>query len=264
MEADEVYSTLSDKLSDLQSKLDDNSSRFDALRSDLSDLKSAVVDMKSGSGGSDISDLKSGLDRVQSDIAKINDALASMKSGVDTLQQATGSSSQSAADQFKANYDAALKQIQDTNKRIDDANAAADKKMQDQAGLIGKLGQQAEDAGKMLTNLPDTIGSIAQRAVDDGKKQVLSAWEDSKKEILGVWSSTKDSIMGSLSSVTTPLIKEAIDNFRSEIKDELKNMIADQILQAADDAKHSTPVLTDDELDEKIEKIVKLMEANKS
>lgn len=249
MEADEVYSTLNDKISDLQSKLDDNSSRFDALRSDLGDLKSAVVDMRSSLSNSGTGDLKSAVDRMQSDIQRLTDALGTTKSGIDTLQQAN-QKVLSDEEQYRQKFDAAYKQIDDANKKAADAAAAADRKLQDQQGLIGKLGSQAEDAAKTLTNLPDTVAGMARKAVDDGKK-----------EILGIWESTKSDILGSISSLTTPLIKDAITTVKTEIKDEMKSVIYDQVKSMQDEERDKTPLVTRDELEDKIASLLKEIEA---
>lgn len=237
MEADEVYSNLSDKISSLQSKLDDNSSRFDAVRSDLSDLKSYV---SSNSGGSSkIDSLASALDSLKSDVASLKDALNDLKSAGEGAKQ---SSQQGLLDQMK---------------RIEEANAASERKFQEQQGLIGKLGQQAEEAGKMLVNFPETATAIAKKAMDDGKREILNVWEGSKKEILDIWDNGKKEILNSVSSITTPIIKEYATSLKEEIKGDLKSMIFDEVKTAQEDKDSKAKPLDEDEIAKIVKRILK-------
>lgn len=219
MEADEVYSELGDKISALGDKLGEFQGTIDSLQSSITEQKSA-------------------LDKMQSDIEQINGALNDLKSGAssakdDNSQQTLG--------------------LDDLRKKIEDANAAAEKRYADQQGLIGKLAAQAEDAAKMLVNFPDTAKAIANKAWEDGKKEILSTWEDSKKDILN-----------SVSNITTGLIKDAKSGIKDEIKDELKSLILDDVKDVEADAKSSQPApLSDADLEEKIRTIVKEVAAEK-
>ena len=217
MEPDEVYANLSDKISALDGKLGDFAGRLDSLQSNSNESR--------------FNDLKSAVDKAQADIQQINDALNAMKSGVDTLKQVNTQQTQS---------------LDEQRKRIEDANAASEKKWADQQGLVGKLAAQAEEAGKMLANIGDTTNSIVKKAWDDGKREILNTWEDSKKDILN-----------SLSSVTTGLIKDAKDGIKSEIQDELKSLILDDVKSIDADAKSSQPDLSDEALEARIRKIMK-------
>ena len=163
----------------------------------------------------------------KADIDQINSALNDLKSGVNSAKQ---QQSQGLVDQMK---------------RIEDANAASEKKWQDQQGLIGKLATQAEDATKMLGNMDNTMKDIASRA-----------WQDGKKEILNIWESSKQDILNSVSSVTTGWIKDE----KKAISDEIKSDLLAQIGLEADKKKEP---LTDAELDAKIRTIVKEIVAEK-
>jgi archaellum component FlaC len=218
MEADEVYSELSGKISELGDKLSEFQGTIDSLQSSISEQKGA-------------------LEKIQADIEQIKSALNDIKSGAsskqDTSQQAQG--------------------LDDLRKKIEEANAAAEKKWNDQQGLIGKLAAQADDAAKTLINFPDTAKAIANKA-----------WEDGKKEILNTWESSKNDIMNSLSTVTTGLIKEAKTGIKDEIKDELKSLILDDVKDVETEAKSSQPApLSDEELEAKIKTIVKQVAADK-
>ena len=57
----------------------------------------------------------------------------------------------------------------------------------------------------MLINFPDTAKAIANKA-----------WEDGKKEILNIWESSKNDILNSVSSISTGLIKEAKTGIKCE------------------------------------------------
>ena len=206
MEADEVYSQLNDKISELKDKIGEFQGTIDYLNSTLTQQKSAI-------------------DKTQSDIDRINSALNDLKSGA----------SNSKPDNSQQGLD-------DLRKKIEDANAAAEKRYQDQQGLLGKLAAQADDAAKTLINFPDTAKAIATKA-----------WEDGKKEILGIWESSKNDILNSLSSVTTGLIKEAKTSIKDEIKDELKSLIFDDVKEV-ETAKPAP--LTEQELEVKIKTIV--------
>ena len=217
MEADEVYSELGDKISGLTDKLSEFQSTIDSLQSSIRDQKTAI-------------------DKTQSDIDQINNTLNAMKSDA-------GNSKQDSAKQTQSLFD--------LQKKIEDANAAAEKKWADQQGVIYKLSAQAEDAAKMLVNFPDTAKAIANKA-----------WEDGKKEILGTWESSKADIMNSLSSVTTGLIKDAKTGIKNEIKDELKSLILDDVKDVETDAKSGAP-MTDDELETKVRGILTKVAAEK-
>lgn len=213
MEADEVYSALNDKISGIQDKLSEFQGTIDSLQSSIRDQKTAT-------------------DKAQADIDQINSALNDLKSGAGGSKQDNTQQTQS---------------IFDLQKKIEDANAISEKKWQEQQGLIGKLAAQAEDAAKTLVTFPDTAKAIANKAWEDGKKEILNTWEDSKKDILN-----------SLSTITTGLIKDAKTGIKDEIKDELKSLILDDVKDVQTDAKAGQPApLTDEELTEKIKTIVK-------
>lgn len=219
MEADEVYSELGDKISALSDKLGEFQGTIDSLQSSISDQKTA-------------------LEKIQSDMEQVNSAVNELKSGAsgakdDNTQQTQG--------------------LDDLRKKIEDANAAAEKRWADQQGMIGKLAAQAEDAAKMLVNFPDTAKAIASKAWEDGKKEILSTWEDSKKDI-----------MNSISSITTGLIKDAKSGIKDELKDELKSLIFDDVKDYETDQKSSQPQpLSDADLEAKVRSIVKDMQADK-
>jgi chromosome segregation ATPase len=219
MEADEVYSELGEKISGITDKLSEFQGTIDSLQSTISDQKSA-------------------LEKMQSSIDQINSALNDLKSG------AGGS---------KDNDSQQKQGLDDLRKSIEAANAASEKKFADQQGLLGKLAAQADDAAKTLINFPDTAKAIANKAWEDGKKEILSTWETGKADI-----------MNSLSSITTGLIKEAKTGIKDEIKDELKSLILDDVTQARTDAASTKPApLTDEELEAKITTIVKQVAAEK-
>jgi hypothetical protein len=97
-----------------------------------------------------------------------------------------------------------------------------------------------------LINFPDTAKAIANKAWEDGKKEILSTWETSKADIM------------------TGLIKEAKTGIKDEIKDELKSLILDDVTQAQTDAASTQPKpLTDEELEAKITTIVNKVAAEK-
>ena len=257
MEADEVYSRLSDRIASLESKVGDNASRFDALRSDLSDLKSSVIDMKSSSSG----DLRGAMDKLTADIQRINDTLATTRSGVDEAKQAAVQKAKEVEDKGRVDLEA-------IRKKIEDDNDAAERKYQEQMGLFGKLGKQAEDAANMIGNFPDTFGKMATKAVDDGKKEILNQWEQSKKDILSVWEDSKNAITGSISNLTTPIIKEKLsearDSIKKEIKDDLHNLIFEQVQAEKKEEPKLGPLATmdKDDLETMVDKMVKLAVAN--
>ena len=233
MEADEVYSELNEKLSGIGDKLSEFQGTIDSLQSSISEQKSL-------------------LDKTRSDIDQINSALNSMKSDVSSAKQ---DNSQQTG-------------LFDLQKKIEDANAAAEKRYADQQGLIYKLSAQAEDAAKMLVNFPDTAKAIANKAWEDGKKEILNGWEDSKKQLLGAWEDSKKDILNSVSSLTTPLIKDAINDARnsikSEIKDELKSLILDDVKDVQTEAKSDQPApLSDSDLEAKIRTIASQVAAEK-
>ncbi len=231
MEADEVYSQLSDKISGIGDKLSEYQGTIDSLQSSIRDQKSAV-------------------DKAQSDIDRINSALNDLKSG-------SGSSNQDNSQQTQGLFD--------QMKKIEEANAASQKKWEDQQGLIGKLAAQADDAAKMIVNFPDTAKAIANKAWDDGKKEILNAWESSKKDILDIWENSKKDILNSVSGITTPLIKEQLANVKTEIKDDLKSLIFDDVKEVQADAKSSQPApLSDEELTSKIRTVIKLVADEKA
>ena len=209
MEVDECYSELSDKISNLDSKIEDLGGKIDSLQS--------------SSGGSDVSDLKSALEKAQSDIQQLTDAVNALKAAAEGDKSSGEQKSEGLFDRLKA---------------IEAANAASDQRARDQAGLIGKLATQAEDAGKMIANFGDTTNAIVKKAWDDGKKEILNVWEDSKKDI-----------MNSISNITTGLIKDA--------KADLKSLVFDDVKSVEADAKSGKPDLSDEAIEEKIRKILK-------
>lgn len=212
MEADEVFSNLSDKISTLDGKVGDFSGRIESLQSSLADLKGAA-------------------DKTQADIDQIKEALNGLKSGGDAIKQ-TATQTVSLMDQMK---------------RIEDANAASEKKYQEQQGLLGKLAAQADDAAKTFMNIGDTTNAAIKKAWDDGKKEILNTWDNSKKEILD-----------SISTKTTQLIKDAKDGIKNEIKDDLKGLVFDDVKSVEADAKAAQPApLTDDEFEAKVRAIMK-------
>ena len=221
MEVDECYSDLSGKISDLSGKVDDLGGKIDSLQS--------------ASGGSDVSDLKSALAKAQSDIQQLSDTVTALKAAADGAKSTGDQQSQGVFDRLKA---------------IEAANAASQKAAQDQAGLLGKLAAQADEAGKMIANFGDTTNAIVQKAWNDGKAEILNTWESSKKDI-----------MNSISSITTGLIKDAKDGIKSEIQDGLKSMVLDDVKSAEADAKSSQPDLSDAAIEEKIRKILKEVQA---
>jgi uncharacterized coiled-coil protein SlyX len=231
MEADEVYSELNDKLSELKDKLSEFQGTIDSLNSTLTDLKSAT-------------------DKNRSDLDRLNDAVSQL-----------GSSASGSKDQDSQQSQGLL----DLTKKIEEANAASEKRYQEQQGLVGKLAAQADDAAKMIVNFPDTAKAIANQA-----------WQDGKKEILGVWDNTKKEILGSVSSLTTDLIKDAksalkeeiVGNFdetlkdfktsvKTDIEDGVKSLVTDEVTKAQADAQAAQPApLSDADLDAKITAIV--------
>ena len=255
MEADSVYSELNGKISDinykfsdissaisdLKSRLQDNSSRFDALRSDLNDLKSSVIDMKSSSSG----DLKGAMDKLTSDIQRINDTLSTMKTGVDEAKQTAITRAKEVEDKAKYDWEA-------TEKKITAANEASEKKYQEQAGFFLKLNKQAEDAVNMFAEFPNTIKSMATKAVDDGKKEILNIWDNSKRDM-----------MDGMSSLVTGFIKDHVKAAKDEMKEEMKEFFYDEVRkEKADDKPGPLAKMDKAELDEMIEKAVKLAIAN--
>lgn len=231
MEADEVYSELNDKLTAVNDKCSEFQGTIDSLNSTLNELKSSN-------------------EKNRSDLDSLNDALNAIKSGA-------GSAKDQDAQQSRG--------LLDVTKRIEEANAAAEKRYQEQQGLIGKLAAQADDAAKMIVNFPDTAKASANQAWQDGKKEILGIWDDAKKEILG-----------SLSGITTDLIKDAksalkdeiLGNFtdtlkdfktavKSEIEDGVKSLVQDEVKQAETEGKAGQPApLSDADLEAKIASIV--------
>jgi septal ring factor EnvC (AmiA/AmiB activator) len=144
-----VYSVFGEKISGITDKLSEFPGTIDSLQSSISDQKSA-------------------LEKMQSSIDQINSALNDFEG------QASGSKDD----------DSQQKQgLDDLRKSIEAANAAAEKKSANQQGLIGKLAAQADDAAKTLINFPDTTKAIANKAWEDGKKEILSTWETSESRI---------------------------------------------------------------------------------
>ncbi len=194
--------------------------------------------------------MKSANDETKSNLEKLSDALNDLKSGSNGAKNQDSQQSQG---------------LLDLTKKIEDANAAAEKRYQDQQGMLGKLAAQADDATKMMVNFPDTAKAIANQA-----------WQDGKKEILGVWDDTKKQILGSVSSLTTDLIKDAKTALRDEIlgtftqtlsdfktavktdiEDGVKSLVTDDVKKADDDNKASQPApLSDSDLEAKITAIV--------
>ena len=219
MEADDVFSQLSDKISSLTDRVSDLGSKLDSLQSN--------------SGDSKLSDLKSAVDKAQSDIQQINDTLNAMKSNVDSVKQASTQQTQPLLDQMK---------------RIEDANAAADKKYQDQQGLIGKLSAQAEDAAKMIVNFPDTAKTIANNAVEAGKKEILNIWESSKSDLLNLAASS-----------VGKAVKDEVAAVKTDLKDEIVAYVTDQEKITAEDRKAADAA----DQEEKIRTIVRSVLAEK-
>lgn len=119
-----------DKISTLDDKISGLRGQIDSLLSSSNDRKSAII-------------------KAQSDIDQINSALNDSKSGVNSVKQGGTQHTQGLVDQMK---------------KIEEANAASEKKWQEQQGLIGKLTSQAEAAGKMLANIETTTKNIVTKA----------------------------------------------------------------------------------------------------
>jgi uncharacterized coiled-coil DUF342 family protein len=239
MEADEVYSELNDKISDLKDKNSEFQGTIDSLNSTLNDLKSSA-------------------EKTRSDLDSLNDAVSELKS------RASGASTQDSQQS---------QGLLDITRKIEEANAAAEKRYQDQQGLIGKLAAQAEDAAKMAYNFPDTAKAIANQAWQDGKKEILGIWDDAKKDILGsisgittdlikdAKSALKDELLGNL----TDALKDLKGAIKSEIEDGVKSLVLDDVKQAEADAKASQPTpLSDADLEAKIATIVQQQIAAKA
>lgn len=217
MEADEVFSQLSDKISEINDKLSEFQGTIDVLHNDITEVKT-------------------GLEKLQ--------AAAE--------QQAAEASA--AAD--KQRLDDLVAQIAKQNADI----AAAQKKADDSAGLLTRLGAQMDDFTKTVTNFPDTVKQIGQKAWDDGKKELLNQWEQSKKDILSIYDNGKKELMDSLSAQTTKAIKDSADSLRSEISSTVKGWFSDE-----DQAKASAPKpVTEDVLEDKVREIVGKMQTEKA
>lgn len=231
MEADEVYSDLNDKISELKDKLSEFQGTIDYLNSTLNEQKSDS-------------------EKTRSDIDRLNDAINEIKAGASGAKEQDSQQSQG---------------LLDITRKIEEANAASEKRYQEQQGLIGKLASQADDAVKMMVNFPDTAKAIANQA-----------WQDGKKEILGIWDDAKKQILGSVSSLTTDLIKDAksalkeeilgsftdtLSEFKNavktEIEDGVKSLVQDEVKQevTADQANQPAP-LSDADLEARITAIV--------
>lgn len=107
----------------------------------------------------------------------------------------------------------------------------AEKKAEEQSGLLGKLANQVEDATKTIVDFPETAKTIATKAWQDGKKEILNVWEDSKKQLVN-----------SLSDYTTKAIKDAKTELYNDIKDEMLAMVAEAVKKAEEDQKEKSGV----------------------
>ena len=199
MEADEVYSELGDKISSLQDKNSEFQGTIDSLKSSQDDLKST-------------------LDKTQEAIQQINDSLAGLKSGSGGGGDGSGK------------VDALVDEV----KAIEAANAESQRKALEQAGMLGKLAQQADAATQTLMNFPDTMKGIVGKAVSDGKAEILNIYDNGNK-----------ALMNSLSDYTTKAIKDAKDAMWTDFK----SWISDT------DLTKPKPVLQDD-LDAKVREII--------
>jgi chromosome segregation ATPase len=211
MEADEVFSDLSPKISDLSDKCN-------ALQGTIDSLQSSLQEQKGTS------------DKIQDDIQQIKTAVSDLKAGGSTPSEQNSQQTQGVFDRLKS---------------IEDANAAAQKKYEEQQGLITKLSAQADDAAKTIMNFPDTAKAIANKAWEDGKKEILNIWEDSKKQL-----------MNSLSDLTTKAIKDA----KQEITDGLQSLVLDDVKSVED---QKPPALTDAALEQKIREVMQKVSAEK-
>ncbi|HEY4357574.1 MAG TPA: hypothetical protein VGN16_17615 [Acidobacteriaceae bacterium] len=198
MEADEVYSELGDKISSLQDKVSEFQGTIDYLKSAQDDLKST-------------------LDKTQEAIQQLNDLIAELKSK--SGESPDTSKTDGLFDQVKA---------------IEAANAESDRKAMEQAGILGKLAQQADAATQTLVNFPDTMKGIVGKAVSDGKAEILNIYDNGQK-----------ALMNSLSDYTTKAIKDAKDAMWTDFK----SWISDT------DLSKPKPVLEDD-LEAKVRDIV--------
>lgn len=197
MEADEVYSELGDKISSLQDKVSEFQGTIDYLKSAQDDLKST-------------------LDKTQEAIQQLNDLMAELKS--------------SSGDKDTSKVDGLFDQV----KAIEAANAESDRKALEQAGMLGKLAQQADAATQTLVNFPDTMKGIVGKAVSDGKAEILNIYDNGQK-----------ALMNSLSDYTTKAIKDAKDAMWTDFK----SWISDT------DLSKPKPVLEDD-LEAKVRDII--------
>jgi hypothetical protein len=180
MEADEVYSQLSDKISDLTSKDSEFQGTIDYLQSSITDLKNAVDSMKT-----DMDFVKSYVQNRQAD------------------SQAAGD----AAD-LKAKYN----DIINANLKLASDAAAAQKAADANAGLLTKLGSQMDDAYKTFTST-DTLKTIVTTAVDNSKKEILGVWDNAKKEITN---SLSDYVTGKIKEAKADFLSGAKDLFGQE------------------------------------------------
>jgi uncharacterized coiled-coil protein SlyX len=239
MEADEVYSELNDKISDLKDKISEFQGTIDSLNSTLNEMKSAS-------------------EKDRSDIDKLNDMVNEIKSAASGSKDQDSQQSQG---------------LFDLTKKIEEANAAAEKRYQDQQGLIGKLAAQADDAAKMIVNFPDTAKAVANQAWQDGKKEILGIWDNAKKEILGSVSGlTTDLIKDAMSALKPEILSEFSDTLKdfrtavkTEIEDGVKSLVQDEVKQAETDAQANQPApLSDTDLEAKITTIVQQQMAAKA
>ncbi|HET7489800.1 MAG TPA: hypothetical protein VFJ85_17870 [Acidimicrobiales bacterium] len=171
--------------------------------------------------------------------SELNDKIGDVQSKVDELQSTIGSLQSSIADQKSAidQINSVIKDLKPPdNKPVDDlvtrlkaieeANAAAEKRAQEQAGLVGKLAAQVDDAAKTIGNFPETAKAIATKAWEDGKKEILNIWEDSKKQL-----------MSSLSDYTTKAIKDAKKEVYEDVKNELWEMVLADVKKIEEEEK---------------------------
>ena len=173
MEADEVFSQLSDKISGTQDKLSEFQGTIDFLQSSIRDQKSAS-------------------DKTQSDIDRINSALNDLKSGAGTKQD-------------NSQQDQALA---DLRKKIDDAVAADLKQQMDMQGTLSKLSAKLDDAAAAILKFPDVVG-IVGKAVDDGKKEILNSVSNITTGLIkDAEKSIKESIESGLKSLVSDDVKD--------------------------------------------------------
>lgn len=207
--------------------------------------------------GDKISAINDKLSEFQGTIDVLHNDITEIKNGLDKLQAAADKQASEAGDAAdKQRLDDLIAQIARQNADI----AAAQKKADDSAGLLSKLGSQMDDMTKTVTNFPDTVRQIGQKAWDDGKKELSNQWEQSKKDILNVYDNGKKELMDSLSAQTTKAIKDSADGLRSEISTTVKGWFSDE-----DQAKASAPKpVTEDVLEDKVRDIIGKVQSEKS